>query len=364
VIGLVVVAGAVIALVLASSGGDDESDSATPEQPARRRVFTEPVSDANNPFTPPVGEGDANIERVEPTGAQQRQSGGEPGLYGGTMQEGTCDAAQLVSFLQENPAKGRAWATTLGIDYEQIPDFVSSLTPVLLRADTRVTNHGYENGRATAIQVVLQAGTAVFVDEYGVPVTKCYCGNPLTTPRSFPPVYYGPRWPGFTRDSITVVIKNTTIIETFVLVDTRTGEGFNRPRGSDGSQDTPTTAPTTAPPTSTTRPPTSSTLPPATQPPTTQPSGPSAEELAIQKVQQAGSVSGPCYPFPAPIQDSTGGSESISNSTPSGFVLTVTTNLVGGGQQVFQWQVDRATLAFTPVNELATVASNHCSLLN
>lgn len=50
------------------------------------------------------------------------------------------------------------------------------------RADTRVTNHGFADGRATEIQSILQAGTAVFVDDTGLPVVKCSCGNPLGRP--------------------------------------------------------------------------------------------------------------------------------------------------------------------------------------
>ena len=169
------------------------------------------------------------------------------------MREGSCDKAQLVTYLQQNAAKGRAWASTLGIQYADISTYVDTLTAVTLRSDTRITNHGYSNGVATEIQVVLQAGTAVLVDEYGFPVTKCYCGNPLTAPREYPKVYYGPKWPAFTPQSITVVIKTTVIIDTFVLIDSNTGEAFTRPRGSGGGQDAPTTPPSTTPPTTSTR---------------------------------------------------------------------------------------------------------------
>jgi hypothetical protein len=40
------------------------------------------------------------------------------------------------------------------------------------------------------------------------------------------------------------------------------------------------------------------------------------------------------------------------------------TNLTAGGTQTFIWRVDRTSGAFTPVNDLAQVASGHCSLLN
>jgi hypothetical protein len=247
-----VVAGAVVALV--SSGGDDGGK--------KREVFAEPISSARNAFTPPTGSDFQNTPPV-PTQGISTQPGGQVGLYGGTMNEGSCNKEQLVTFLEQNPDKGRAWATTLGINFTDIRSYIAGLTPVLLRSDTRVTNHGWKNGRVTSFQVVLQAGHAVLVDDKGFPVTKCYCGNPLTPPVAYPPVYYGPRWSSFNKNSLTVIINNPQIIDIFVLVDPRTGQSFTRPRGSDGRQDSPTTpTPTTTPPTTT---------PPTTSPPTTTP---------------------------------------------------------------------------------------------
>ncbi|GAP52775.1 serine/threonine protein kinase [Streptomyces azureus] len=52
----------------------------------------------------------------------------------------------------------------------------------MLRADTGVTNHGFRAGRAAVLQAVLQAGTAVLVDDRGVPRVRCACGNPLRPP--------------------------------------------------------------------------------------------------------------------------------------------------------------------------------------
>lgn len=107
------------------------------------------------------------------------------------------------------------------------------------------------------------------------------------------------------------------------------------------------------------------TLPPQSVPPQTAPAtrpGPSAEERAKNKVLQAGSNSGPCYPFPAPIEPSSNISFTTVNESPSSFVLTATTN--SASNQSFVWAVDRATLAFTPLNDLAQVASNHCPGLN
>jgi hypothetical protein len=166
--------------------------------------------------------------------------GSLPGLYGGTRDYATCDAEKLVVFLEANPDKASAWASTLGIRPDQIRRYVHTLTPVLLRTDTRVTNHGFANGRATSLQSVLQAGTAVFVTRYGEPVVKCYCGNPLTPPVLYQrPVYTGPRWPTFVIQYITIIERSKRIVDTFTLYDPDTGKTFARPAGTDGGSDLP-----------------------------------------------------------------------------------------------------------------------------
>ena len=252
-----------VALVLfaASCGG---SDAKKTKSAPKKEVFTEPISSTSNPFTPPAGT-DQSVPPVQPQGVST-QPGGQPGLFGGTMQEGSCNKEQLITFLEQNPDKGQSWASTLGINFTDIRTYVTRLTPVLLRSDTRLTNHGWKNGKITSIQVVLQAGTAVLVDEKGFPVTKCYCGNPLTPPEAYPPKYYGEKWDYFNPNSLTVVQKNVTIIDIFVLVDPKTGQSFMRPRGTDGAADIPSTPPPSSGPPATTRP-----APPTTHPSTTPP---------------------------------------------------------------------------------------------
>jgi hypothetical protein len=257
-------------LLLANACGGSGSSKKAKSTP-KREVFTEPISTANNPFTPPAGT-DQSVPPVQPQGVSTQQ-GGQVGLFGGTMNQSSCNKEQLIAFLEQNPDKGQAWASTLGINYADIRTYVTGLTPMLLRSDTRVTNHGWKNGKITAIQVVLQAGTAVLVDDKGFPVVKCYCGNPLTPPEAYPPTYTGKKWDYFSPNSLTVIEKNVTIIDIFVLVDPKTGQSFMRPRGSDGTQDRSTAAPpgTTAPPTTRYTPPTTRYTPPTTHPPTTPP---------------------------------------------------------------------------------------------
>ena len=180
-------------------------------------------------------------------------AGDVPALYGGSRNEHVCDRQKLVTFLQQNPDKAAAWADVLNINVADIPTYVGSLTPMQLRADTRVTNHGFVDGHATTLQSVLQAGTAVLVDDQGRPRVKCGCGNPLLDPVATPitPSYTGDAWPGFNPRDVSAVSPAKTPIDRFVVYDIRTGQTFYRPHGTEGDQDQPTTPPavvTTAPP--------------------------------------------------------------------------------------------------------------------
>src|SRR6202035_2393805 len=122
----------------------------------------------------------------------------------------------------------------------QIPDYVKELTPVILREDTRVTNHGFLNGGPTTLQSVLQAGTAVMVDAYGVPRVRCACGNPLSPPIPVPeaPSYTGAAWPGFSPPMVVVIVPPPTIINVFTLVSIADpSQAFDRPARTLGPAD-------------------------------------------------------------------------------------------------------------------------------
>ena len=230
-----------VSAALAACGGS----SKTAGVKGHSEVAAQPVGkQIANPFTPAVGKDTKGIKpppgATGSGGGPATFKGGLPGLYGGTRSYSTCDAHKLVAFLTYNQAKAVAWATTLGIQTSEIRHYVSKLTAVTLRTDTRVTNHGYLNGRATTLQAVLEAGTAVFVDRYGEPVVKCYCGNPLTPPVLYSsPTYTGPIWDGFSSSHITIINQSTTIINVFKLYDPSTGKIFTRPAGTDGSKDGP-----------------------------------------------------------------------------------------------------------------------------
>ncbi|MGI5130539.1 DUF6777 domain-containing protein [Pseudonocardia sp. CA-107938] len=223
----VVVALAAVAavLVVTSSGDDTESVMLEPVAADGAHPFMPSVAKRQGPLTPPVGTGG-------PLPASTH------GLYGGVLGEASCDAPAMLAFLQADPAKAIAWAGVLGIGVAEIPAYVADLTPLVLRSDTYVTNHGFADGRATTVVSVLQAGTAVFVDRFGLPRIRCTCGNPLTAARAPDgPVFIGASWPGFNRATITVVEDSTGLIDEFTLVDVVTGSEFLRARGPAASGD-------------------------------------------------------------------------------------------------------------------------------
>lgn len=179
--------------------------------------------------------------------------GGEPGLYGGTGDQTRCDKEAILSYLLQNPDKAGAWVAAQNSDpnlrwddgrtdltVADLPDYFAELTPVTLLYDTRVTNHGFRNGLPTARQSVLQAGTAVLIDIYGVPRARCACGNPLIPPIASPtpPTWVGPAWPGFDPTIVIVIVPAPTVITQVIIVDLNTGGVIIRPVGTTGGEDT------------------------------------------------------------------------------------------------------------------------------
>jgi hypothetical protein len=149
-----------------------------------------------------------------------------------------CDREGMAAQLAASPAKAAAWGDGRGISAALVPDYLRGLTPATLRSDTLVTNHGYVNGRATPFLSVMQAGTAVLVDEYGVPRVRCSCGNPLTSAKPAAGARYsGAAWKGFSPSAVTQIQPASAAITDFTLVTPTTGESFKRPRGTSGSSD-------------------------------------------------------------------------------------------------------------------------------
>jgi len=216
-------------------------------------VFLEPASaTGTNPFTGSTTTGAdvttfaSTTSITGPTGTVAGGAtgvttvvGSQVGLYGGTLNNASCDREQQIAFLQQNPDKAQALASVLGIATSDIPTYLRGLTPVVLLHDTRVTNHGYLDGKATTLQSVLQTGTAVLVDNQGVPRVRCKCGNPLTPPQPLggDHTVRGTEWPGFSLD-LTVVVTGEGMVDRFGLFDVQTGQLFWRDVGTSGDHDT------------------------------------------------------------------------------------------------------------------------------
>ncbi|MFJ9010214.1 DUF6777 domain-containing protein [Streptomyces canus] len=185
-------------------------------------------------------------------------SGAMPGLYGGIERVGSCDVARQLDDLTADRSRERAFAQVVGVSPDAVPDFLRGLAPVVLRADTLVTNHHYRAGRAGGFQSVLQAGTAVLVDDRGVPRVRCACGNPLTPPVAMRggAVVGGQPWPGYRPARVVVVAPSEQFITDITIIDLVDNAWIERLIDHDCRHDhvvpppqaelpTPTSAPTT-----------------------------------------------------------------------------------------------------------------------
>ena len=264
-----IVAVGLIGVAATVFGGEKEA--------AAGEIFLESANATGaNPFTPSVAKASTPVSAaaVPPvtsngsTNAITTTRGSTPGLYGGTRDAQSCDAEALITFLTApaNATKASSWRGALragGVDVQpgDIATYIRSLTPVVLLRDTRVTNHGFKNGRANPFQAVIQAGTAVMLDQFGIPRVKCACGNPLLPPVEVrdSPKYVGTRWTGFSPTGVQVVTRSEEPVNQFVLRDTESGAPFGRPAGVGAGPDvdatlagltapTTTVAPTTVAP--------------------------------------------------------------------------------------------------------------------
>ncbi len=196
--------------------------------PGANPFSTDPFAGAPNlPTATPAATPSAS---PSPSATPVPVSGATPGLYGGTQNNGSCDAAQMITFLQNNPDKAKAWVDALNSDpllgwpagqlaVADLGAYISSLTSVVLMSDTRVTNHGFSGGVATPFQAVLQAGTAVLVDSFGVPRSRCVCGNPLVLPVPLPastPIS-GTPWAGFNPNAVVTITATPQAIAQLLL---------------------------------------------------------------------------------------------------------------------------------------------------
>ncbi|WP_406341068.1 DUF6777 domain-containing protein [Streptomyces sp. NBC_01578] len=354
----VIVAVAVMAVVFIRPDG---------RSTARGEIFLQPAgSSGKDPFTDSTARSSAPATpTTAPTptrtgvGVTQGVDGSAPGLYGGTRKLASCDVEKQIKALTAEPDKNNAFAGVLGIDPTDVPAYLRALTPVQLRLDTRVTNHGFRDGSATSYQAVLQAGTAVLVDDRGVPRVRCACGNPLLEPVPLKgsPEVKGEPWPGYRSSNVVVVEPAPRVVKKFVMYDPKSGNWFTRDAGDTGGDDkktkppaehTPSPCPSgpegesTEPcpsPSDTSKSPSPESVPPrspgsatpespSTGSPSTEPSGPppppSPEEPSSPPpvIESPAARSAPEPPFPGPVPPDSSAVASVSgNESPAGYPI-------------------------------------------
>lgn len=237
------------ALLLAgcSSGGKGEAGAEQAAPAPSREVLLQPAAargpDAFTPSTAQEGAPAASGTAPEgvtgaPVPAARELSGATPGLYTGTRSVPSCNVAQQAALLTADPTRARSFAEAAGIPEAHVTAWLGGLTPVLLRADTRVTDHGYRDGRATAFQTVLQAGTAVLVDQYGTPRVRCACGSPLRAPAAGPgAVHAGKPWPGYAPDRVVAITPTSAVVTSLVIASLADNTWIERQTGADGVKD-------------------------------------------------------------------------------------------------------------------------------
>ncbi|MBA2947012.1 DUF6777 domain-containing protein [Streptomyces himalayensis] len=217
----------------------------------------DPFTDSTATPTPTPSPATRSPEPPTPSGTATADvkgrsvDGSTPGLYGGTLSESSCDVEKQVRFLTTDQAKARAFARVVGVAQADVATYLRGLTPVVLRTDTRVTNHGFRDGQANGFQAVLQAGTAVLVDDRGLPRVRCACGNPLKSPVATrtDPVVKGQPWQGYRPAQVVVVTPAPKIIVNITIVNIVNNTWIERKAGDDGDRDRTVPPPATPSPT-------------------------------------------------------------------------------------------------------------------
>ncbi|MGW2260510.1 DUF6777 domain-containing protein [Streptomyces sp. NPDC001780] len=242
-------------LVVAGCGGDDGAREATvdaKELYLQRATAREPApftpSTAADPPRPVPGPERSPARRgalesgggaTLPVRTARALPGSTPGLYAGVRSAATCDVERQIRYLTEEPVTARAFAEGAGITPAVLPGYLRGLTPVSLRADTRVTNHAFRGGTATAFQAVLQEGTAVMVDDRGLPRVRCACGSPLGRPVATRGQvrHKGGKWASYRPDRVVVVRPAPQAVTSLIIADLAGEAWIERRTGTDGESD-------------------------------------------------------------------------------------------------------------------------------
>lgn len=215
-----------------------------------------------HPFVTTPAEGSAGmIASVSalPAGSGAKTAGGvritgdEPGVYGGARGQASGNMETLAGFYADHAAErqgvvqaflddtGFRWAGSRALTEKNLDGYLRALTPAVLRFDIRVTDHEFRDGKVTPFETVLQHGTSVFVDAYGMPRVRGRSGSPLTvsTSTGLRPVYSGTSWTGFDAKAVVAVTPAPELLTALTFFDVTGGTAFDRPVGTNGDSDRP-----------------------------------------------------------------------------------------------------------------------------
>ncbi|MFJ9010355.1 DUF6777 domain-containing protein [Streptomyces canus] len=236
---------AVMVSAAACSGGTPQAESATEASPGL--VLLSVADPGHDPFTdstaaaparlPAPADSPAPAERppAKPSG-HRSVKGSDAGLYGGTRGADSCDTEKQIRLLKGNKEAEHAFAEAVGMGAPLLPAYLRSLTSVVLRKDTRVTGYGLVDDKASSFPAVLQSGTAVLIDDRGVPRVRCAGGNPLTPaePLKGAVRHTGRAWQGYgPKRAVVVGLASRPLTEVF-LVDEGKNTWIVRPVGKNG----------------------------------------------------------------------------------------------------------------------------------
>gem|GEM_PF-6890952 len=164
-----------VAIGVSIAGALDSRDSVDPN-----RTRLEAAGELGiDPFAPDL----RLVDEIAPTSQLGLSSAEIDGRASGVWQpaEDACDKATLLETLQANDQRNAAWRSVFNLAESDVSEFIDRLNPVTLAQDSVVMNHGFIEGRAAPVRTILQAGTIVLADGFGVPRVLCKCGNPLLT---------------------------------------------------------------------------------------------------------------------------------------------------------------------------------------
>ncbi len=157
----------------------------------------------------------------------QAVSGDTPEIYGLSYAPCTNPGEEKISQTAAWVAAQNADPTLgLGVALNNEPKaagsydtFTDHISVGILLADTRVTYNGYAAGASFPIQVVLQKGTMVWFDRFGVPRLHCGSGVALTAPVAAEGEvqFSGPAWGDFDIAKIVTITPAATAPNTFTL---------------------------------------------------------------------------------------------------------------------------------------------------